>query len=74
MESTTRSLGRRLTAIRGEVREARANRAARRTLEQELAAYTSPSDLNDFEAILDRHSDEETRDIRRIMATRRHAA
>jgi hypothetical protein len=74
MESTNRSLGRRLTAIRDEVRETRANRAARKTLQQELAAYTSPSDLNDFEAILDRYSDEETRDIRRIMAARRSAA
>jgi hypothetical protein len=73
MESTTRSFGRRLTAIREEVRDNRAARAAHRSLEKEIAAYTSESDLNDLQAILDRHSDEETREIRRIMARHRAA-
>jgi len=53
--------------------EARAARAARTTLKRDLAAYTSPRDLDDLEAILDRHSDEETADIRRILAARRVA-
>ncbi|HYZ52557.1 MAG TPA: hypothetical protein VE733_03485 [Streptosporangiaceae bacterium] len=73
MESTTHSLGRRWTAIREELRSARAARAARRSLEQELASYTSPGDLNDLDAILDRHSEEETADIRRILTARRCA-
>ena len=67
MEHTNKALGRRLTAIRE-------NRAARRTLQHELASYTTASELNDLEAILDRHSDEETADIRRILASRRIAA
>ena len=71
MESTTESPGRRWTAIREEVRGRWAARAARKSLERELASYTSPSDLNDLDAILDRHSEEETADIRRFLATRR---
>jgi len=73
MESTARSVGRRLTAIREEVRETRAARAERKSLARELAAYTTQNDLDDLDAILDRHSDEETREIRRIMAARRAA-
>jgi hypothetical protein len=42
--------------------------AARKTLEHDLASFTSPSDLNDLHAILDRYSDEETAEIRRILA------
>jgi hypothetical protein len=67
------TLGRRLTAIRGEIRDPRDARAARKSLADELATYTSASDLNDLDAILDRYSDEETADIRRILATRRVA-
>jgi hypothetical protein len=66
MEHTTSTLGRRLTAIRQ-------NRAARRTLQHELDSYTTQSELNDLEAILDRHSDEDTADIRRYLASRRVA-
>jgi hypothetical protein len=73
MENTTQSLGRRWTAIREEVRGARATRASRKSLERELASYTSANDLNDLDAILDRHSDDETADIRRFLASRRVA-
>lgn len=72
MENTTQ-LGRRWTALREEVRSNRAARASRKSLERELAGYRSPSDLNDLDAILDRHSDEETADIRRFLASRRAA-
>jgi hypothetical protein len=51
----------------------RAARAARRSLERELSSYTSARDLNDLDAILDRYSEEETADIRRILAARRAA-
>ena len=47
--------------------------AARRSLAGDLASYTSASDLNDLDAILDRYSEEETADIRRILASRRVA-
>ncbi len=70
METATRSIGRRLTAIRRDSREAR---AARRTLQHELSSYNTASELNDLEAILDRYSDEDTAEIRRFLATRRVA-
>jgi hypothetical protein len=73
METATYSPGTPLTAIRERLRAAQAAHAARRSLERELASYTSPRDLNDLDAILDRHSDEETADIRRILAGRRAA-
>ena len=73
MDTTTHTLGRRWTEIREEVRGTRAARAARKTLHRELASYTSASDLNDLDAILDRHSDDETADIRRFLASRRAA-
>jgi hypothetical protein len=60
------------TAFRGQVRHTRDAHAARKSLERELASYTSQSDLNDLHAILDRYSDRETAGIRRILA--RHAA
>ncbi len=37
---------------------------------RELATYTSQSDLDDLQAILNRHTEEETADIRRILARR----
>ena len=46
MEHTNKALGRRLTAIRE-------NRAARRTLQHELASYTSQSELNDLQRNLE---------------------
>ena len=74
MESMTRTVSPRLAAIRGELREAREARAARKALERDLASYTTQADLNDLDAILERHSDEETADIRRILAGRRRSA
>ena len=37
---------------------------------RELASYTGGSDPADLHAILDRHADEETADIRRILTRR----
>jgi hypothetical protein len=62
------------TSLRDRVRTTREARAARTKLAQELASYTSPQDLNDLDAILDRYSDRETADIRRILATQRDRA
>ena len=73
MQSCTRTLGRRLTAIRDDIRGSRDARAARKAPAGELATYTSASDINDLDAILDRYSDEETADIRRILASLRVA-
>jgi hypothetical protein len=57
-------------AIRSQLREIFADRSEYRVLEQELADYTSEKDLHDLGAILDRHSDAETGDIRRILGAR----
>jgi len=46
----------------------RAQRAQHRQLEHELAAFTTPDDRLAIETIADRYSDEETREIRAILA------
>jgi hypothetical protein len=88
MDNTTHELGPLLAEIRDGFRGMRAIRAslsasqresrrtarsARKSLERDLASYTSVRDLNDLEAILDRYSDEETAGIRRILGSRRAA-
>jgi glycosyltransferase A (GT-A) superfamily protein (DUF2064 family) len=70
MASTTNRLSPAWTSIRGQLRDFRAAHIARKSLEHELAVYTSESDLNDIEAILDRYSDADTAQIRRILAGR----
>ena len=61
-----------LTALRAQLEHSRDARTTRKALRRELATFTSQSDLNDLHAILDRHTEEETADIRRILA--RHTA
>jgi hypothetical protein len=73
MERTSHSRRPLWVAIRDEFRGARAAHAARKSLEHELASYTSQRDLNDLDAILQRYREEETADIRRILAARRAA-
>ena len=51
----------------------RPERSARKALKRDLASYTSDADLNDLHAILDRYSDQETVEIRRLLAPRRAA-
>ena len=59
-----------LSAVREHIRENREARAGQAALERELASYSSAADLNDLHAILDRYSDHETAQIRRILASR----
>jgi uncharacterized FlgJ-related protein len=73
MKASTHPIGRRLKAIRHDFRGDRDARAARKALQRDLSSYTTESDLNDLEAILDRYSDEDTADIRRFLAVRRVA-
>lgn len=84
MENTTYEPGSLLAEMRGRFRGMRAIRASKRedsaqrapqrkSLERDLASYTSPADLNELDAILQRYSEEETADIRRILAARRAA-
>ena len=58
------------TALRSQLRATRDALTARQTLERELASYTSESDLDDLYAMLDRYSDRDTAQIRRILAAR----
>ena len=59
------------TSVRAQLREGRQERAGRAQLERELASYNSPADLDDLHAILDRYSDQETAQIRGILAAQR---
>ena len=68
MQTATRPLSSLWTTVRTQLRESREERAGRARLERELASYSSPADLDDLHAILDRYSDQETRQIRRILA------
>ena len=43
-------------------------RARRRALERELAAYSTPAERRDLEAIFDRYPDNATRELRDILA------
>jgi hypothetical protein len=56
------------SALRAQIQNTREARVTRKALEREIATYTTQSDLSDLHAILDRHSDHETADIRRILA------
>jgi len=71
MQTATRPLSSLWTTVRDQLRESREERAGRAQLERELASYRSPADLDDLDAILDRYSDQETADIRRILAAQR---
>jgi hypothetical protein len=46
----------------------------RRALERELAAYSTPSQRRDLDAILDRYPDGDTRELRDILARQTLAA
>jgi hypothetical protein len=49
-------------------------RTRRRALERELAAYCTPAQRSDLEAILDRYPDSATRELRDILAGQEVAA
>jgi hypothetical protein len=55
------------SAARDEIRTRRAARAARQTLERELASYSTPAEQNELDAILDRYPTDEVAEIRRII-------
>ena len=71
MQTATRPLTSLWTTVRTQLRDSRDAHAARTALARELASYNSQADLDDLDAILDRYSDQETRDIRRILAAQR---
>ncbi len=69
MQTTAHRLTSLWTTVRTQVRDTRDAHATQAALERELASYTSPADLNDLHAILDRYDDAETAGIRRILAS-----
>ena len=71
MQTATRPLTFLWTIVRTQFRDSRDAHTARTALAHELASYNSQSDLNDLHAILDRYSDQETADIRSILAAQR---
>jgi len=60
-------------AARDELRTRRAARAARKTLERELASYATPAEQNELDAILDRYPADEAAEIRQMVNRRRVA-
>lgn len=73
METTNRAAAPLWAVIRRQLRQTRQARITRKTLQRELASYTTQTDRNDLDAILNRHSEQETADIRRILAAHRNA-
>ena len=71
MQTATRPITSLWTTVRTQLRESRDAHAARAALQRELATYNSQADLDDLHAILDRYTDQETKDIRRILAAQR---
>ncbi len=58
-------------AIRAQLREILDARAEYKSLERDLAVYTSENDLNELGAIVDRYDDAHTGDIRGILSAQR---
>ncbi|MFI6100152.1 hypothetical protein ACIA8G_31790 [Lentzea sp. NPDC051213] len=54
-------------SLRSSLASRRAARVERRSLERQLASYTSESDRIELDAILSRHSAEETTELRSII-------
>jgi hypothetical protein len=58
----------RLLVFRAELLLRRANRRRRKQLAAELATYTSHAELNDLCALLETYPDNQTHEIREILA------
>ena len=57
----------RFTTIRDELRERREARARYNAMKRELAAYTSPREIDDLLAVLEHHEEPEAQQIRDIL-------
>lgn len=64
------------TSVLSRLSDIRESHARRRALWRELSAYTTHGGLDDLEAALarcdDAETDQETREVRRFLASRRH--
>lgn len=56
-----------VTTLRSSLARRRTERQSRRLLTSELAAFDTPSDWLELEAIVARHSAEDSREVRAIM-------
>ena len=56
-----------VATVRDELRERREARAARRTLERELASYNTPSEVSDLLGVLAGQDDAASQEIRDIV-------
>ena len=61
------SLSQLWTAARDDLSNRRASRASRKTLERELASYTTPAEQNELNAILDRANPDAAAKIRPMI-------
>ncbi len=71
MQTAIRPITSLWTTVRTQVRGSRDAHATRVALQRDLATYHSQADLDDLHAILDRYTDTETKEIRRILAAQR---
>ena len=74
MQGTTYSPGLLLKQLWAELRGMRATRSARKILRRELAGVRTATDFIELDAILERYNDDETGDIRYVLAERRAAS
>lgn len=65
--SILRPSARLVATVRDELRERRDDRAARRTLERELATYTTPGDINDLLFAMAGQDDPAADEVREIL-------
>jgi hypothetical protein len=56
-----------VATVRDELRERRQERAARRSLERELASYTSPSEVNDLLTLMSDLDSSEADAMREVL-------
>jgi hypothetical protein len=62
------SVATRIVVLRATLTVRRGERRRRRQLERELAGFTTPAERLEIEAILDRHTDAETSEVRSILS------
>jgi hypothetical protein len=58
----------RINEVRGTLTDRRSQRNQHRRLAAELASYATTAERAELDAILERHSDDEARDVREILA------
>ena len=73
-QTTTYSLAPLWAQIRAELSEIRDDRRTRRALRRDLAWATSPADLRELDAMIERYHEDDTEVIRGVLSERRVAS